>query len=258
WWAGFETPYSNPTRWGLNWVYGIDELGGWVAQAGGFLETRLGTRMQLSARPRLRRENQPRQYITTLSGEELDDNGVAFFDHSAGGGATYGSRYVFSRIDRSTLSMQIRANYFFSPDLSLEVYAEPFVATGKFFEHGQVPFAGTIDLSTQGTDGSTIIDNQDGTFSMLDAAGNLVTHPQSGDPLVYGGGNFSALSFRSNVVLRWEFNPGSALYLVWQRNLSGELDRVRSARPGDLFDTVDGEGVDFFALKLSYWLPLTG
>ena len=58
------------------------------------------------------------------------------------------------------------------------------------------------------------------------------------------------------MVLRWEFSPGSTLYLVWQRNLFDQAPVEHRAKPGDLFDTLDGKGEDFVAIKLAYWIPV--
>lgn len=268
WWAGISNPWSKTTQYGFNGTYAIDELGGWVKSLRANFSTRFGTKMQLSANPSWRKEDQPRQYVTELSGtDSLYLAGTKTeFDYSAGGSSTYDKRYVFSRINQSVLSMQMRVNYFFTPDLSLEVYAEPFVANGRFYGHGQVPFAGTIDLSTTGDDGSQIIDNPNGngTFIIVDANGNTLSDVDPNDTTQtvareHGSSNFNYLSFRSNFVLRWEFSPGSALYAVWQRNLQGDNGRPgQNVRGRDLWDTLKGEGEDFFALKLSYWIPLSG
>jgi hypothetical protein len=69
--------------------------------------------------------------------------------------------------------------------------------------------------------------------------------------------DFGVRSFRSNMVLRWEFRPGSTLYLVWQRDLSEDRDIGKNVGPGSLFDSFGADGTDFVALKISYWLPVS-
>ena len=80
---------------------------------------------------------------------------------------------------------------------------------------------------------------------MTDAAQSFVIAPQ----------DFNVRSFRSNVVLRWEWRPGSTMYLVWQQDRSGER-AFGGARPGDLFDALRTRGDTFLALKVSYWLAI--
>ncbi len=67
--------------------------------------------------------------------------------------------------------------------------------------------------------------------------------------------DFNVLSFRSNVVLRWEWNPGSEIFLVWQQNRSGFEPNGAAVGGGDLLDSFRAGGDDFFAFKMTWWLP---
>ena len=64
------------------------------------------------------------------------------------------------------------------------------------------------------------------------------------------------LSFRSNVVIRWEWRPGSTLYLVWSQNRFNADTRGQLVRPGNLWDSVRATGDNFLAVKISYWIPV--
>jgi hypothetical protein len=68
--------------------------------------------------------------------------------------------------------------------------------------------------------------------------------------------DYNVRSFRSNAVLRWEWRPGSTLYVVWQQDRSGERDRIAHVDPGSLVETLDAPGNNYLAIKLAYWLPL--
>ena len=65
--------------------------------------------------------------------------------------------------------------------------------------------------------------------------------------------DFSRLSFRSNLVLRWEWLPGSTAFLVWQQNRSDLDNQARRIGPGDLVDATKSDGDNIFVVKLSYW-----
>ena len=75
-----------------------------------------------------------------------------------GGGRpeTYNRRYIFGVVDRTTLSAQFRFSYVFKPDLTLDVYAEPFAASGTYSDYGELPTSRGRDLRIYGTDGTTI------------------------------------------------------------------------------------------------------
>jgi hypothetical protein len=140
------------------------------------------------------------------------------------------THYVFGRLHQDLLSFQARINYTVTPTLSLQVYAEPFVTTGSY--------ANFRELSA--TPRTAAYDDRFRTYS--------------GRPL---SPDFNIKEFNSNAVVRWEYRPGSAIYLVWQqgrfqddRNI-GEFDARRDY--GNLFSTRPD---NTFLIKASYWLNL--
>ena len=119
-------------------------------------------------------------------------------------------------------------NYAFTPDLSLDVYAEPFSATGKYSRFGELKAARSRGLRVYGTDGTTISEN-------TGPAPREITVTDGEDTFSFEREDFKALSFRSNVVLRWEWRPGSTLFLVWQMNRGSEVPVTSPdpVHPGD-------------------------
>ena len=96
----------------------------------------LTTTLSLSARP-----TPSLQF--SISPEYADENGTSstfngpinrqYLTTQAGGRPeTYGKRYIFGLVDRTTLSSQFRVSYTFKPDVTLDVYAEPFAASGRY------------------------------------------------------------------------------------------------------------------------------
>lgn len=233
--AGFSNNFAATTRYGLNTHLGLDELDGWLWNVNGNFSTRFGTRWQLSLSPNIQLEDQPRMYVSTV--------------RNAGGGTdTYGARYVFARLDRSTISLQVRMNYFFTPNLSLEVYAEPYASAGHYYDHGELVAANGHSIR--------VYDNISAQHGEASGRSYYAVTDGSAEFTVPNR-DFGVRSFRSNMVLRWEFNPGSTLYMVWQRNLGEDREIGRSVRVGSLFDSFGASGEDFFALKVSYWIPLS-
>lgn len=140
------------------------------------------------------------------------------------------THYVFGHLDQDLLSFQARINYTVTPTLSLQVYAEPFVTTGSYSrlrELSATPRASDYDARFRNYSGRAL------------------------DP------NFNVKEFNSNAVVRWEYRPGSAIYLVWQQGRyqddrnTGEFRASRDY--GDLFGTVPN---NTFLIKASYWVNL--
>ncbi len=229
-WAELWSNNQKKTTWNMWGGYSEGETGGWSYDLGGGATFRPGDRWQLSFNPRWNQRVSSRQYIDTFAGNNP---------------LTFNERYLFSSIERSQLVAQIRLNYSFSPDLSLELYAEPFAASGRYFRFGELAAARSKDLRHYGAGGTSIVNNGDGTYTVTDGA-------QTFD---FEQPDFNFLSFRSNLVMRWEWSPGSTLFLVWQQNRSTDNGSGSLVGPSRLFDALSAEGDNFIALKITYWLP---
>jgi len=233
WFVDWNVMSHNRGRlyWWLSGSYQEDQLDGWSWNNSGGVTVQPGSRWSLSVNPRYRRSNAARQYVAEVAG---------------GPDATFGQRYIFALLDWTSLAAQIRLNYAFTPDLTLEAYAEPFAASGEFSNHGELAAARTSDLRRYGTDGTTITrDPDDHSYSVTDGA----------DTFGLDNLDFNFVSLRTNVVLRWEYQPGSTLFLVWQQERSDFEDVGRRARVSDIGDAVSADGDNFFAIKLTYWVP---
>jgi hypothetical protein len=229
--ARVSNGFSAATRLRVNGDYQNDELGGWSYTFGGGLTLRPIPAWQLSIDPSYTRSVNPRQYIAT------SDNGR---------GITFGNRYIFGFIERSRISAKVRMNYAFTPDLTIEAYAEPFASSGRYFDHGELEAPESRDLITYGTQGTTIVREEDGSYSVTDGA----------EAFSIANRDFNVLSFRSNLVVRWEWLPGSTFFLVWQQSRSAEDQLGEIVGAGSLGDALRAPGLNFFAAKLTYWFSM--
>lgn len=222
------------TGWRANYNWGRDALGGWRSAFGGGITVRPSPRWQLSLDPNYQRSTDSRQYVTTVT--------------DAAATATYGARYLFAYVDRVTTSLKTRVNYAFSRSLTLEGYAEPFAASGRYHGIGELRAPRTSELRRYGAEGTTITRLTNGSYAIT---------PQ-GAAFTLSNRDFNVLSFRSNVVLRWEWHAGSTLYVVWQQNRRASEALGEPVSAADLLNTTRAAGDNFLALKMSYWLPVKG
>jgi len=208
-----------------------NELGDWAVFPEVGLEIRPSSSLTVSAGPDVSFSQSNRQYVTSFN----DDAATA----------TFGRRYVFGQLDASTLSMSTRVNWTFTPDLTLQVYVRPFVTRGRYSNFKNFDQPGALELPVFGVDQGTATENTDGSTTIDPGDG--------GDPFSVSR-DFTVRSLQGNAVLRWEYRPGSALFLVWQQQRDGfEGD-------GDLRFGRDVGGLftdplrNVFLVKLSYWL----
>jgi len=137
--------------------------------------------------------------------------------------STYGAHYLFAPLRQTTVALETRLDFTFNPRLSFQLYAQPFIATGDY-----------EDVTELAEPGSYQFNPWAGEVPNLD---------------------FNYRSLRGTAVLRWEWRPGSTLYLAWQQARSdyaqgiGDFDfgRDRKALFGARPDNV-------FVLKVNYWL----
>jgi hypothetical protein len=244
--SGFGNEAKSTTV-GVNFGGQWNELGASSTYVNVRLGARPGSRWQLSVAPNWQHAVNAQQYIGLVDG---------------GTPATYGGRYIFSWVDQTTLSMQLRLNYSFTPRLTLEVYAEPFASSGNFSRYGELTAAGASTLRTYGTDNTTIVADPSGNYQVTDA--------NNGQTFPIANNDFNVLSYRSNVVMRWEWRPGSALFLIWQQNRSSNCsagyDTGMCYQPnvtpgsglglGDLAAARGAPGDNVVVVKATYWLSV--
>ncbi len=164
---------------------------------------------------------------------------------------TFGKRYLFANLDQTEIAADIRLNWIISPTLSIQAYFQPLISSGNYSSYKSLNRARSFDFDTYGTGISTIRETQasDGSLSYtVDSDGNGSSVPYS-----FGNPDYSFASLRGNVVLRWEFNPGSTLYFVWTQSRSdyepvGDFQFNRSMRR---LTEVNPDNI--FMIKFSYW-----
>jgi hypothetical protein len=208
-----------------------NEAGGSTKRVSTTVSVRPGPRWQLSANPFWDHVVEPQQYVATVAGGRPE---------------TYGSRYVFAFIDRTTVSTELRLGLTLRPDMNFDVYAEPFAASGRYYDFGELIAPGTLDRFTYGTGGTTLVTLPDGSRLVSDGTTSFTLRAR----------DFNTLSFRSNVVLRWEWRPGSTLYLVWQQDRSGTEVLGSHVGVGDMFNSLTAPGSNYFVVKTSFWIPI--
>ncbi len=225
------------TNWTGTTTIRTNELGDSTLSLTGTISARPSPSVQLSFAPEYLNEDGTtatqggainRQFLTVVNGGRPE---------------TYGRRYIFGLVDRTTLSTQFRFSYTFKPDVTLDVYAEPFAASGRYNGLGELQYVRGRDLRLYGTDGTTLMRLPDGSYQITDGAASF-TLPNR---------DFNVRSFRSNVVLKWEWRPGSTLYFVWQQNRAENRTTGEHVGVGDLFGSFNASGDNIVAIKTTYW-----
>jgi hypothetical protein len=157
--------------------------------------------------------------------------------------------YFFGGLRQKTFSTTFRGNVTVAPNLTIQIWAQPFVSAGRYVEYKRVtdPRAPHFDDRWDTFGADRIVRNAEGEVSVdlnRDGTGDF----DLGDP------DFTYLSFRSNTVLRWEYRPGSTVFLVWQHGRSESSADGRFDLSDNLKNLFRAESENTLMIKLNYWL----
>jgi hypothetical protein len=183
----------------------------------------------VSAQPDLEVDAHQRQYVATIAG---------------GPAATFGQRYVFGELRRNTASLPVRFGYAFTANLTFDLYAAPYLTSGRYAGLGELAAPRSLQLRRYGEGELAIAAAGDG-YEVVDGAAQF--HLANPD--------FDQVAFRSTAVVRWEWAPGSTLFVVWQQDRQGGSPMGGVAGPERLGDLFSVPGSHTFAVKLAYWSP---
>ena len=141
-------------------------------------------------------------------------------------------RYLTATIDQKTYSLEMRFTLMLTPNLSLQFWGQPFLSQGSYSQFKMVTDAENKEFEkrfktyTQ----NQIIYNRESENYEFDENQDQVVDYEVENP------DFNFVEFRSNMVLRWEYTPGSTLFLVWNQNRSDNLPLNRNYRMNSLSD----------------------
>lgn len=235
-WAGLNTDRRKKVQFsvdGSGWME--DDTDGHSYNVGTSVTWRPSARMDLSLRPSLYRSHGAWQYVATRTDA-----------------ATGERRYVFSELDQNTASLTARLNYTFTPELTLQLYAQPFVAAGEYRGFQEVADPRARDFGERLRPLGDEVRPCDGEYGVRPTADGC--GDGAGFAYTFGRPDFNVREFRTNAVLRWEYRPGSALFVVWQQNRSG-FDPDGRFRLGRNAETLFREpATNVFQVKATYWI----
>ncbi len=228
----------------MNFQWGKDDAGGWETAASLNLTSNPSERLEIRVGPNFTRRFETAQYVTSVD-DALATN-------------TFGRRYVFADLDQTTLGLGTRVNVTFTPTLSLQLYAEPFISTGDYQRLKEFAAPGTFGFRDYGEEIGMLVRHPNGDAE-IDPDGD---GPAAG--FTISDRDFSYRSLLGNAVLRWEWRRGSTFYLVWQQrridSVTGLGASGANAGVGefefsrDVGDMFGARPDNILVVKFNYWL----
>lgn len=215
-WLGFGTDDRRPWSVGLdgNWTY-EDEDAGYQFILWPWLKVRPHSSVDVTLGPQWRRSRSRHQWAADL---DADADGAA-------------DRWFVGDLERDVFALTLRVNWSLTADLSLQWYAMPYLTTGSWAGYSEVATPHAARLSER-----------------LAPVGGELAHGVLGltDEFLYA-------QVRSNLVLRWEFQQGSAFYLVWTHEQTDDRDDVGRFSWEATSHFADQPAIDVVMAKLVWW-----
>ncbi len=185
-------------------------------------------------------DESPEQYVETVP----DATATSF----------YGNRYVFAFIKTHTLSLDTRVNWTFTPNLTLQLFAQPFIASGAYSSFREFAAPRTARKLIYGQDIGTIV-----RAPATPTSGATYTVDPDGAagpalPFTFGDPDFTFRSLIGNAVLRWEYRPGSTVFFVWTQNRTGSDTNGQFDFATERTAIFRDRPTNVFQVKVNYWL----
>ncbi len=164
-----------------------------------------------------------------------------------------GSRYVLGHIDQTTHSLTLRLNVSITPDLTIQYYGSPFLSSGRYtaFKRADDTVASDYEARFHRYGADEIAFDAEANAYLVEEAGG-----GAGSRYSFGNPDFSFRQFRSNLVARWEYRPGSALYVVWSQGRTSDSTLYDDSLGRSFDELWRSTARNVFLVKLQHWFSL--
>ena len=218
-WLGFNTDHRRPLVANVNLNAGGDDWGGWNRRASVGLDWTATEAMSYSISVSYGRSSSEAEHLDNFRNP---------------GGGIGGVSYVFAGLEQQTVDVTFRSDILFSRDLSLQLYAQPYLTVGGYGNPRELVTPNSYDLAP--------------AVDMPDFSPEDVTDY-----------DFRYSAMNVNAVLRWEYRPGSTFYLVWKQGRNLYVDRFENPALEtslDLDALLRREPENVLLAKVTYWFSI--
>ncbi|HLP61559.1 MAG TPA: DUF5916 domain-containing protein, partial [Candidatus Deferrimicrobium sp.] len=157
-------------------------------------------------------------------------------------------RYIFAEIEQKTVALTVRLDFTITPDLSIEFYGQPFISAGKYFDFKRI----TTPRAERFNDRFHTFTANEINFNANEELYYFDENKDGHFDYTVAQPNFNFQQFRSNLVIRWEYKPGSTIFLVWSQGKTERLSNGNFSFSNDIRDLFKAIPHNVFLLKFSY------
>ena len=197
------------------------------------MEMRLTSALTFSIKPEWNKERTNLQYVETI--ETAD-----------------GARYIMGHLDQKNLDMVTRINYSLTPSLSIQYYGQPFIASGKYSTFKKI----TNGRAARYEDRYHVFGPDEIGYDPANESYVITEGSGAAGEYRFDKPDFTFRQFRSNLVVRWEYRPGSTLFFVWSQGRTGTSEEGSFSGRRDMRALFDIYPENVFLVKCNYWFNI--
>jgi hypothetical protein len=231
---GGQTDGRKKISFNADYYYWWNDAGAWDGTVNLGVTLKPSSFLTISTGPMIDRSHGNAQYVNTVP------------DTTAAN--TYGSRYVFADIDQLQVAMSTRVNWILSSKMSLQVYMQPLIAVGRYWDFKELARPRTISFSRYGYEIGNINIDESRRYTVDPDGGGAAPSFSFYNP------DFNFKSLRVNAIFRWEWRLGSTLYLVWTQDRQDLSNPGRFAAGHDISKLFSAPANNILLARIAYWL----
>ena len=213
--------------------HSANKAGGWDYGGNLGITVKPAPSMSVSTGPDISRSRNVAQYVSTAA----DATAIQTFEN----------RYVFADLDQFQVSLVTRAHWILSPKISLQLFAQPLISIGRYWDFKEFARPAGFSFVRYGNGAGRIARDPDLNYTV---------DPDGSGParaFDFANPDFNFKSLRVNAVFRWEWRLGSTLYLVWTENRQNLSDPGVFSPRRDIGKVFTAAPNDIFLVRFAYW-----
>jgi hypothetical protein len=157
-------------------------------------------------------------------------------------------RYIVASLNQKTYEISVRVEYSLNPDLTVQYYGRPYLSNGEYFDYKRI----TDPRAERFADRYSAFTTQQLTYNSSNEEYSADENLDGVVDYVFPRKGYCFLSFQSNMIVRWEYRPGSTLFFVWTMGKNDYDNGFSRSVGSDLTDLFDSHPHSTFLLKFSY------
>ncbi len=162
------------------------------------------------------------------------------------------NRYIVSTINTESMSADIRINFGITPDISIQFWGQPFLYSGLYSDFKKITESQADDYY----DRFHTYTSDELSYDVKDKVYSVDENQDGSIDYSFKNPNFDVFEFRSNLVARWEYIPGSTIYLVWSQGRDEYRENGNFNLGKGMNNLFDIAPHNIFLIKISYRISL--